>query len=226
MHISNWSLSPHKTVLPRWVFWEPVPPGFIWSGAFPIWLPEASPCQNLLIGHWWLIANLSLRSKVDSVSLLAIFRPPPETQRTFRLACNLKELELGSLSIFIWFSLIAGVGVWRPVWQVCTRWSCHASTTWKACCCVGLQLSLCHTREFTSARWNGSSPLQNYEFTSHSGRGICLEVQIWYLLAGMTRQLVSEWARITLRVQITRLWSLSQRRNYGLVPRRVTFQKS
>lgn len=26
-------------------------------------------CQNLLIGHWWLIANLSLRLKVDSVSL-------------------------------------------------------------------------------------------------------------------------------------------------------------
>lgn len=66
-------------------------------------------------------------------------------------------------------------------------------------------VSLCHTREFTSARWSGSSPLQNYGFTSHSGRGICLEVQIWYLLAGMTRRLVS---RIALRVQITRLWSL------------------
>lgn len=189
MHIWSCSLSPHKTVLSRWVFWEPGPPGFIWSVGFPIWLPEASLCRNLLIGHWWLIANSSLLSRVDSgMSLLAIFRPPPETRGTFKLACNLRELELG---VWIFYYLVLEIFFDCCVTSVCTIvLPCYYHRKGVLLCVCSL--SLCHTREFTSARWSGSSPLQNYGFTSHSGRGICLEVQIWYLLAGMTRRLVSE----------------------------------
>lgn len=146
------------------------------------------------------------------MSLLEIFRPPPETRGTFKLACNLRELELGVSEFFTVWYLQIFIDCRCQCWEVCVTsvytivLPCYYHLKDVLLCVCSL--SLCHTREFTSARWSGSSPLQNYGFTSHSGRGICLEVQIWYLLAGMTQQLVSEWARIALRVQITRLWSL------------------
>lgn len=90
-------------------------PGFIWSGGFPILTSGGHHhAQNLLIGHWWLITKFVSAKQGGFCEPLGNFRPPPETQRTFRLACNLK-VNLKVSQFLFDFSLIAGVGVWRPV---------------------------------------------------------------------------------------------------------------
>ena len=84
VHISSCSLSPHKNFLKMNTLGVSAHWFSLVSG-FSCVTPEASLCKNLLSGHWWLIASSSLLSRVDSVSLLAIFRPPPKTWGTFKL---------------------------------------------------------------------------------------------------------------------------------------------
>lgn len=83
VHISSCSLSPHRSFLKMNTLGASAHLFSLVSG-FSYVTPEASLCKHLLNGHWWLTASSSLLVRVDSVSLLAIFRPPPKT-RNFQI---------------------------------------------------------------------------------------------------------------------------------------------
>lgn len=115
----------------------------------------------------------------------------------------------------------------RSVHTIVLPCQCHVPMVFlslKVYCYMCFELTLYHPGWFTGYRWMCEIPYRITGFMSQSGRIMCFEVQVWFLLAGMSWQMVRVtcgWENVAV-VKITGLEALiPQICSYcSLVPKR------